>query len=334
MGLDLREFSVPVIVAGGGFVVLLAIRWLLLFVLHRWAERRTKALREIYSGSLRRGTYFWCVALALIAGARVSDLPERYSIEIERVVLVLLIISVSIAAANLLARLLRYYIEKSALPLPTTGLTYGFIKFLVYVVGFLAVLNSLGVSIAPLLTALGVSGLAVALALQDTLSNFFAGIQILLDKPVKVGDFVRLETGQEGYVDDIGIRSTRILVSTNNIVVIPNNKLAQSVLTNYSLPDPSTSFNIQVRVAAGQDPEKVEKLMLDEAQKGMAYVPGLLNKPDPRVSFNPPPATAGENYLEFVLTCYAAHFNQQNFAQFELKKLILKRLSEEGIEVK
>ena len=101
----------------------------------------------------------------------------------------------------------------------------------------LIILSVIGISVTPILTALGVGGLAVALALQDTLSNLFAGAPILMEKPIRAGDFIRLETGREGYVVDIAWRTTRIWMLTNNLVVIPNSKIAQSTLTNYHLPE-------------------------------------------------------------------------------------------------
>ncbi len=88
------------------------------------------------------------------------------------------------------------YIRKTSLPVPSTGLAYGIIKGAILIAGFLIVLNILGISIAPLHTVLGVGGLAVALALQDTLANLFAGLHILVEKSVRVGDFVKLESRQ------------------------------------------------------------------------------------------------------------------------------------------
>jgi len=122
-----------------------------------------------------------------------------------------IILSMTVASANLVGKLFRNYVQKLDLPISTTGLAYGLIKGTILVIGFLIILNALGVSITPLITALGVGGLAVALALQDTLANLFAGIQILTEKSIRVGDFVKLETGQEGYVEDITWRTTKSL---------------------------------------------------------------------------------------------------------------------------
>src|SRR6266404_164685 len=105
------------------------------------------------------------------------------------------------------------------------------------------------VAITPILTALGVGGLAVALALQDTLSNLFAGLHLLADKPIRVGDYVRLSAESvEGYVVDVGWRSTRIRMLQNNVVVVPNKRVAESVITNYDLGETRMALLIRVRV--------------------------------------------------------------------------------------
>ena len=114
-------------------------------------------------------------------------------------------------------------------------------------------LNGLGLSITPMLTALGVGGLAVALALQDTLANLFAGVYITIAGQIRVGDYLRLDSGQEGYVADIGWRSTRIRMLPNNLVLVPNAKLSQAIVTNYYLPDRELAVLVEVGVDYGSD---------------------------------------------------------------------------------
>jgi small-conductance mechanosensitive channel len=190
-------------------------------------------------------------------------------------------------------------------------------------------LSVLGISITPLITALGVGGLAVALALQDTLANLFAGIHILMEKAIRVGDFVRLETGQEGYVDDITWRTTRIRMLPNNVVVIPNSKLAQSVVTNYYLPEKRMSLLIPISVSYSSDPEQIERILVEEAKKGAADIPGLLGDPEPFVRFIP---GFGDSSLDFTSSANC-EFTDQYLAQHELRKRIFKRFQAEGVEI-
>ncbi len=238
--------------------------------------------------------------------------------------------SVTVASSTLAGRLFRNYVQKNDIPIPTTGLAYGILKGTIFAIGILIMLTDLGISIAPLITALGVGGLAVALALQGTLANLFAGIHILMEKSIRIGDFVRLESGQEGYVDDITWRTTRIRMLPNNIVVIPNNKLAQSVVTNCFLPDRKMALHIPVSVSYSSDPDQVEKILVEEAKKGVRDIPGLLGEPEPLARFIP---GFGESSLDFTLTCQVAEFTDQNPVQHDLRKRIFKRFKDEGIEI-
>ena len=124
------------------------------------------------------------------------------------------------------------------------------------------------------MASLGIAGLAVALALQDTFSNFFSAVYITADRPVKVGDYIELENGLKGYVEDVGWRSTRLRTLPNNSIIIPNNKLAQSILTNYDAPKPEMSIVIPVGVSYNSDLEKVEKVTVDVAKKVLGSVEG------------------------------------------------------------
>ncbi len=249
---------------------------------------------------------------------------------IGNIIYVIVIFSVTIATANLPGRAFKSYVLQSNLPLPTTGLAYALLKGIIIILGLLVILGFLGISIAPLITALGIGGLAVALALQDTLANLFAGIHILVEKAVRVGDFVRLESGQESYVDDITWRTTRVRMLPNNMVVIPNSKLAQSVVTNYYLPQKRMSLLIPVGVSYSSDPERIERILVEVAKNSVGEVPGLLGEPEPFVRFIP---GIDDSSLDFTLICQVGEFVDQYLAQHELRKRIFKRFREEGIEI-
>ena len=107
---------------------------------------------------------------------------------------------------------------------PALGVARATVRVAVAILALITALESLGVPVAPLLTTLGIGSLAVALALQDTLANFFAGLYLLADRPVRTGDYVKLHEGAEGFVETIGWRSSRLRTSSNNIVVVPNSQ--------------------------------------------------------------------------------------------------------------
>jgi small-conductance mechanosensitive channel len=155
-------------------------------------------------------------------------------------------------------------------------------------------------------------------------------MHILVEKPMRIGDYIELDTGQKGYVDDIGWRTTRIRMLGNNIVVVPNNKLSQSIITNYYLPEKRMSLLIPLGVSYDSDPEKVERILIEETEKAAGVVPGLLKEPAPFVRFIP---GFGDSSLDFTLICQVSKFVDQYLAQHELRKRIFKRFKEEGIEI-
>ncbi|HYY72945.1 MAG TPA: mechanosensitive ion channel family protein [Candidatus Bathyarchaeia archaeon] len=197
-------------------------------------------------------------------------------------------------------------------------------------IGTMFVLDNLGISLTAVWTTLGVGSVAIALALQDTLSNFFAGVYIRLDSPVRLGDYIKLDGGYEGFVAQIGWRSTRIRTLPNNIVVVPNAKLATAVITNYSLPETQMSLLVPISVSYDSDPEKVERILIEEASKAARDVEGLLTEPAPFVRFIP---GFGESSLGFTLICRVSTYVDQYLAQHELRKRILARFRKERVQI-
>jgi small-conductance mechanosensitive channel len=327
---ELKTVIIPALIAFLSASALFVFRVIAFRILRKWADRTATKIDDIVIDSCSTPSLYWCIAIGLYAGVVTSEMPAKYVFYLSNVIYVILILSVTFAAANLAGRIFRNYIQNSNLPIPTTGLAYGLFKGIIIIIGFLIVLNVLGVSITPLITALGVGGLAVALALQDTLANLFSGIHVLMERSIRVGDFIKLETGQEGYVDDITWRTTRIRMLPNNMVVIPNSKLAQSIVTNYYLPEKRMSLLIPVGVSYSSDPETVERILVEEAKEAVGEIPGLLGDPEPFVRFIP---GFGDSSLDFTLICQVQEFVDQYYAQHELRKRIFRRFRKEGIDI-
>ncbi|MFH0885471.1 MAG: mechanosensitive ion channel family protein [Candidatus Micrarchaeota archaeon] len=129
------------------------------------------------------------------------------------------------------------------------------------------ILQRLGFETGAIITGLGVGGLAVALALQDTLGNFFAGVHILVDKPFREEDYVKLENGVEGSVKQIGWRTTRLITPANNEVIVPNSKLSNSILENFSTPNEQSGIAYSIGVDYREDIDSVEKIIFDTLRR-------------------------------------------------------------------
>jgi len=330
MDFKFMNILIPLGIALLSIIILLILRNISFRLLHRWAMKTDTEVDNIIIKSFKIPSLYWCIAIGLYVGIGISGLPDKYVFYIGKAIHVIVILSIAIASANLSGKVFTHYIQKSNLPIPTTGLAYGILKGTILILGILITLSVIGISITPLITALGVGGIAVALALQDTLANLFAGIHLLIEKSIRVGDFVRLETGQEGYVEDITWRTTRIRMLPNNMVIIPNNKLSQSIVTNYYLPEKRMSLLIPVGVSYSSDPERVERILVEEAKKAVGDIQGLLGDPEPFVRFIP---GFGESSLDFTLICQVREFVDQYLAQHELRKRIFRRFKQEGIEI-
>ncbi len=154
------------------------------------------------------------------------------------------------------------------------------VKIFILIIGAMIILDEAGIEITPILAGMGIAGLAIALALQDTLSNFFSGIYLVFDKPFKVGDRIQLN-GDFGEIIDVGLRSVRIRRLDNTLVTIPNSELAKSRIVNLSAPDLRMRIKLPIGVAYGSNVDKVKKVLL----KVLKETEGVLSDPEPKVRF-------------------------------------------------
>ena len=209
------------------------------------------------------------------------------------------------------------------------GVIQGFIRGIIFIVGGLIMLDSLGVSISPLLASLGVGSLAIALALQEPLANLFAGLFITLDKSVRVGDFVQLQTGEIGHVEDIGWRSARVRLRSDNVVIIPNNTLVNSTVTNFNEPLPEQYVTVTCGVGYDSDLEHVERVVIALATEIVAEHPGAVKDSDPRFRFDLFDASS----INFRVKIMCLDYNAQFRVKHELIKRIHKQFRAEGINI-
>ncbi|OQA88006.1 MAG: Low conductance mechanosensitive channel YnaI [bacterium ADurb.Bin236] len=327
---ELTRVLLPFAITAAVSIALFAIRKIALRQMGKYVKKTEGQLDDLVLKALSVPSIYWCLAIGIYIGVTFSELPDKHVHYIGKAINVLILLSVTFAAANLAGIMINSFMHKISLNVPATGIAFGVIKGTIIVIGILVILNTIGISVTPLITALGVGGLAVALALKDTLANLFSGIQILMEKSIRIGDFIRLESGQEGYVEDITWRTARIRMLPNNMAIIPNSILSQSVITNYNLPEKRMSLPIPISVSYSSDPEKVERVLIEETRKAIGVIPGLLGVPEPLVRFMP---GFGDSSLDFTLICQIEQYSDQYIAQHELRKRILRRFQEENIEI-
>jgi small-conductance mechanosensitive channel len=306
-----------------------ALRRYLFSRLSRWAVRTGSRTSDAILTAVKSPFTVLSVMLGLYAALGVSDLPRAWVDRADKTLGILAIVAVSLMAANLLSGLTRTRADRGETALPVTSLTEHIIRIVVYGMGFLIILNSLGVSIAPILATLGVGGLAVALALQSTLSNFFAGFHIIVTGQIRVGDFLRLENGDEGYVTDISWRTTKVETLAGNLILIPNAKLTEMIVTNYSLQDKHLAVRVGIGVHYGSDLEQVERVAIEVAAEVMREVPGGDPEFEPRVRFH----TFNDSSIDLTVIMRANDFVDQYLLKHEFIKRIHKRFAREGIVI-
>ena len=202
-------------------------------------------------------------------------------------------------------------------------------SIVILAMGVLIILDQLGISIAPLVAGLGIGGLAVALALQGTLTNFFAGLNVMTDGSIRVGDIVELESGMIGTVEQIGWRSTRARLLANNMVIIPNGKLADNVSINYSYPVEEMSVYLQVGVAYSSDLDHVERVTVEVAKKVLEETLGSVKEYEPSVWYT----EFADSNINFWVVLRAQGYMDSWLVKHNLIKALFRRYNEEGIEI-
>ena len=202
-------------------------------------------------------------------------------------------------------------------------------KVLFVTVGGMLILANLGISLTPILTTLGIGSLAVAIALQDTLGNLFAGLYIKADRPIEIGHYVRLESGEEGYVDHIGWRSTKIRMLPNNMVVVPNSKIVQSNITNYYLPETEMAVLVQVGVDYDSDLKKVETVTREVAREVLQTVPGGVPDFEPFIRYH----TFNQSSIDFTVILRCREFVDNFVIKHEFIKRLQDRYQKEAIVI-
>jgi small-conductance mechanosensitive channel len=239
------------------------------------------------------------------------------------------IVAIIIFADRFVHGLIREY-DKDVEILKTSGsFVRGIARLMIFGIGLLVLLDSFGVSVTPVIASLGIGSLAVALAFQPTLENLFSGIQIIMDKPIQIGHFIKLDSGEEGYVEKIGWRSTWVKLLTNNMVVIPNKNLVSSKIVNYYYPKPELAVLVDVGVHYNSDLDHVERVAKEVAKETMTVLEGGIKSFEPVVRFH----TFADFSINFTVVMRARELMDSQAMRHEFIKRLHQRFAKEGITI-
>jgi len=294
--------------------------------LHKLAKKTAVDWDDILVEAMKGFVVVWFFLIGLAVVLKLVPLnPEPVKI-VQRAIVVMGILSGVLFFTRLARKAIYVYVDR-IVEVPTS-IFKNFATVVIYLLGFLIALDYLGLAIAPLITALGVGGLAVALALQDTLSNLFSGLNILMTRKIRPGDYVRLDTGQEGNVTDITWRNTTIRALDNNLVIVPNSKLGAAIVTNMHLPEKEMGLYLPVTVAFDNDLALVERVSLEVAREVLADPERVIPGFEPAIRYS----AFTELGVQFWVILRVREFRDQ----YSLKHAFFKRLHErfrgEGIK--
>jgi small-conductance mechanosensitive channel len=313
----------------GGLLIGLFVDRFLIGKLRKIAARTNWPRDEVIVNTLRRMPLLWFTLLGIYAASNNLRISSSWQNFIQKILLVIAILSATMVVGGVAAELVRLYARRIEGTLPATSIFANLTKLLVFMIGALIVLQTLNISVTPILTALGVGGLAVALALQDTLSNLFSGLQILAARQVRPGDYVKLQSGEEGYVTDITWRNTAIRALPNNMVVVPNSKLATAIVTNYYQPEKEMAVLVEAGVGYQSDLERVERVTIEVGQEVMREVSGGVPEFEPFIRYH----TFGDFSIKFSVILRGREFSDQFLIKHEFIKRLHERYRQEEIVI-
>jgi small-conductance mechanosensitive channel len=325
----IHQWLIAVGVVAGVWLLGWTILHLALEPLRRLLRRSKTHIDDLALRTVRKHLPIWFLALGVAVGVMWAPVGPVARLWTDRTVGAIVTLSVCWALASFFTGLIALRATPGQEVPPVNSLIQSLIRVVVMIVGLVLILGQLGVAIAPLLTALGVSSLAVALALQPTLTNLFAGLSMLLSNRIRVGDYVELESGQAGVVTDIGWRSTLLEELAGNTFVIPNSKFAEMVLKNYNLPVSENALSVEVRLAPSVDLEQAERVAREVAKDVQRTVSGAIHDFEPGVVYK----GLGDTGVLLGIVLRVRDYRDRGAVTSELIKRLYRRYGELGVEL-
>jgi small-conductance mechanosensitive channel len=327
------QWITPLLRLGGAVLVGLVIEFVLLPWLGRLALRTDWPGDDLLVRALGGMALLWSILMGLyLAWLDLFNQEVPFSSLItvpflEQVITVIVMLSVTVIVVRISSEWLNIYGGRG--DIPSVSILKNIIRLIIASVSILIILEYLNISVTPALAALGVTGLALSLALQETLSNLFSGILLVASNQIRPGNYVRLGTGEEGYVTDINWRTTKIRQLMNNMVIVPNSVMTSAIVVNYDEPERELSILFDVGVSYDSDLEHVERVTVEVARQTMEDVEGGVPDVDPFIRYNQFAAYS----INFTVIMRGREFVNQYLIKHEFVKRLHHRYREEGIVI-
>ena len=314
----------------GGMLVGVLTERIVVAALHGFAKRTESKWDDLLVEAIHGLPLIWFttagVWLAALQGGLSPIVRERLGQAVDIVVFG----TITLVVIRLVSGGIDRFAARREEGLPSPTLVTNLSTLIIGIFGLVMLLGQLGIQITPLITAMGIGGLAVALALQDTLSNLFAGVSIVFSGQVRRQDYIQLSSGEEGIVTDVKARNTTIRTFPHrNLVVVPNGVLAWSIVTNYSLPQRNLWIAVSVGVSYDSDLEDVERIAVEVGAQALEAVEGAAPSVAPMVRYQ----EFGDSSINFQVLLSASQFTDQFVIRHEFIKRLHRRFNTEGIEI-
>lgn len=324
------------IVLGGSAIATLVLFGLRRIILGR-LRKLTSHTRYTLDSVLVTAIGFPLTVLAVAALVAVVEalliktgLFEAESLDYSEVIIKVLVILACILFVDRFANgFITKHSEKTEAFKDSKTILQGITRGVVFTIGALVLLGTMGISVTPIIASLGITSLAVALALQPTLENFFSGAQMVVDKPIRVGDFVELDSGEQGFVEKIGWRTTWIRMLPNNMVIMPNSELSKSKIINYYYPTKELSVPVEVGVHYSSDLDHVERVTLEVAREILVSHEWGVDDYETFVLFN----SFADSSINLTVMLRAKEYFNRFWVKSAFIKALHKRYAEEGIVI-
>jgi small-conductance mechanosensitive channel len=321
---DVLQLAIYIV---SGFLIGFFLHKIIIPLIARLAARTSIRSYDLIIKTIRKWVIPWFLALGLFLGLNQLDLESRFYSWIENGLIIFYIFSATLIVARVVSGMIKIKAADSDAVIHSSSIISNIVIVIIYCIGLLIILQSQGISITPVLTALGVGGLAVALALQNTLANLFAGVQIISSGNFNKGDFIKLSSGEDGFVEDITWRSTTIRAASDHIIIIPNSKLADMTVSNYYLPHYEVTFSVEIGVSLDSDLTQVEKVTIEVIKETLQESSGGVKDFEPEIRF----FAFGESNIKLKAFLRVNNYVAQFEVRSEFIKKIQARYKKEGI---
>jgi small-conductance mechanosensitive channel len=323
-----NEYSRFLIIFIGTIIFVTLSYFILKFIVKRIAGNK-KSYGEYILKKLSKPVLLIVFFIGTYSSLKSLTIISNYYEWIDGGFFVIITFLIAILISNIITIIMLGYLKVKKGFERTPGLLNKALSVIIFLIAIIVILGYFKVDITPMIAGVGLGAVVIGLALQSTLNNFFAGVHILSDKPIRVKDFIELDKDTYGIIEDIGWRSTRIRLLTDNLLIIPNGKLAESNIINYSMPKQDFSIWIPCGVAYESDLKKVEKVCLEVAKEIQQTVEGAVKDYQPLFRFR----EFGDSNINFITILRVEEPMSRFIVRNEFIKALKERFDKEKIEI-